>query len=462
MEIEKMDILFSPLEVGEVKDIAQLRKSYGSYKSTFHHLANNTYAAFLNSENEKKDLASLLSGAFAIPSTKKGEDWKVLIDRYIEFLGQFNKFLDSNGRIKTALKDRGLEFVNIEAWKDRAREIRSIGRPHNDEGIKLYLQLVADTKETVSCLWSVYQHFCVRDQMTTSFAYDGCLYLGVTWKDYLETIGRIAMGMEERPIYEMLDKIRKGHTHVKRNLRTTFTSRERDGAAFAEFPYKFDHRKSKYPVSITPCVFNKHVDHRLLDRCVIGDCKLELNDTDGMAVAMFDYKDKEDDMVHCLSFAGTRLRATSFREAKVMVQNVITDAYQFVCGASKVYYAALGILMAMIRTFPNEKIYVFGHSLGGGMMQFACASVNSPAIEGYGYNSAGLSWYNLRLVAKKVIGRGKRFRIEHICTQTDPVSIFGHQIGKMVHVKYRNILTAHCLANLNKKINNGHEVKVWF
>ena len=117
---------------------------------------------------------------------------------------------------------------------------------------------------------------------------------------------------------------------------------------------------------------------------------------------------------------------------------------------------------AMTRTFPNEKIYVFGHSLGGGLMQFACASINSPAIEGFGYNSAGLSWYNLRLVARKVIGRGKQFKIEHICAQTDPISIFGHQIGKMVHVKYRNVLTAHCLSNLNKTINNGHEVKVWF
>lgn len=52
MEVERNDILFSPLEVREVNKQEQLRKSYSSYKSAFRHLAYNTYIAFQDSEKE--------------------------------------------------------------------------------------------------------------------------------------------------------------------------------------------------------------------------------------------------------------------------------------------------------------------------------------------------------------------------------------------------------------------------
>lgn len=461
MKFKEQDILFSPLEVGEIKELTHLPKSYSSYKSAFHHIAYNTYVAFLDDENRNRDLTEVLRHVFVNPSTKKGEDWKVLLDRYIEVLGQFKKFIDKNTHVKDALKDRGLEFINIEMWKERAKECLLYQKPDHEDSIRDYLQLMADTKETVSCLWSVYEHFCLQS-MTTSFAHDGCRLLKVTWKHYFETIGKMAMGIIPHSIYDMLDIVHKCQSVFHKNLHTAFDNIERDGAALAEFPYTFNHKYNANPVSISPLVLNKYADNRLLEAYVYKDGKLELNDSDGMAVALFDYRYDKDKTAHCISFAGTRLKASSIRKAKVMTQNVITNAYQFVCGASKVYYAAVGIMLAMMKTYPGEKIFVFGHSLGGGLMQFACSSVNSPDVAGYGYNSAGLSWYNMRLIAQKLGGNNLKSDIEHICAQHDPISFWGHQIGDVKYIKSSNVLTAHCLEGLNKRLNRGKVLKVWF
>lgn len=461
MKFKEQDILFSPLEVGEIKELTHLPKSYSSYKSAFHHIAYNTYVAFLDDENRNRDLTEVLRRVFVNPSTKKGEDWKVLLDRYIEVLGQFKKFIDKNTHVKDALKDRGLEFINIEMWKERAKECLLYQKPDHEDSIRDYLQLMADTKETVSCLWSVYEHFCLQS-MTTSFAHDGCRLLKVTWKHYFETIGKMAMGIIPHSIYDMLDIVHKCQSVFHKNLHTAFDNIERDGAALAEFPYTFNHKYNANPVSISLLVLNKYADNRLLEAYVYKDGKLELNDSDGMAVALFDYRYDKDKTAHCISFAGTRLKASSIRKAKVMTQNVITNAYQFVCGASKVYYAAVGIMLAMMKTYPGEKILVFGHSLGGGLMQFACSSVNSPDVAGYGYNSAGLSWYNMRLIAQKLGGNNLKSDIEHICAQHDPISFWGHQIGDVKYIKSSNVLTAHCLEGLNKRLNRGKVLKVWF
>ena len=461
MEVERNDILFSPLELREVKKRDQLRKSYSSYKSAFHHLAYNTYVAFQDNEKKNVGLTELLKNVLLTQSTKKGADWKNLLNRYIEFLGQFDKFLASNAGIRGVLTGKGIEYINTVAWKERIKTYLRIYREPNEEAsIREYLQLMADTKEIVCCLWSVYEHFCIQEQMTTKFAFDGCEYLGVTWKDYFATIEKMAMGVIRHPIYETLEMVRKGWKLFHKNFCSAFDSIERNGAAFAEYAYTFDHKFSAHTVSITPLALNHNADKRLRNSYVTKDCKLELHDSDGMAVAMFDYQDRWEGTVHCLAFAGTRLGVTTPHKFRVMVQNVITDLYQFVCGASKVYYAAVGIMLAMRKTFAGEKIFVFGHSLGGGLMQFACASVNSPDVKGYGYNSAGLSWYNMRLVAEKTKFRGLQSSIEHICAQYDPVSVLGHQIGEVVHVRWGNVLAAHCLPGLNKRLNRGHEVKV--
>ena len=71
MEVERNDILFSPLELREVKKRDQLRKSYSSYKSAFHHLAYNTYVAFQDNEKKNVGLTELLRNVLLTPSTKK-------------------------------------------------------------------------------------------------------------------------------------------------------------------------------------------------------------------------------------------------------------------------------------------------------------------------------------------------------------------------------------------------------
>lgn len=48
------------------------------------------------------------------------------------------------------------------------------------------------------------------------------------------------------------------------------------------------------------------------------------------------------------------------------------------------------------RGFKDARIKVYGHSLGGGMMQYAVSNCSSDNIFGFGYNSAGLSFKNFK------------------------------------------------------------------
>lgn len=76
-------------------------------------------------------------------------------------------------------------------------------------------------------------------------------------------------------------------------------------------------------------------------------------------------------------------------------RNWCTNISQFLFGPDVVYCLASELLnkVATVRNaqYGDWPIHVFGHSLGGGLMQYAICNCHSSNIRGFGYNSAGLS-----------------------------------------------------------------------
>lgn len=81
--------------------------------------------------------------------------------------------------------------------------------------------------------------------------------------------------------------------------------------------------------------------------------------------------------------------------------NWITNFCQYFRGPEEVYNMAMELLRSVVCSrnhnseFQDCEIKIFGHSLGGGLMQYAIANNPGRDIKGYGYNSAGLSYKTL-------------------------------------------------------------------
>ena len=87
-------------------------------------------------------------------------------------------------------------------------------------------------------------------------------------------------------------------------------------------------------------------------------------------------------------------------------------------------------------------------------MQFACAANSTTKVHGYGYNAAGLSAMSCDLLSKN----GAYVPLNNIVfvnASTDVVSKIGSFLGRRKTVDTRGVdmLTAHKLETLNKKVN---------
>lgn len=103
-----------------------------------------------------------------------------------------------------------------------------------------------------------------------------------------------------------------------------------------------------------------------------------------------------------------------------------TDCVQALTCVNDVYLMALGLLLYVRDQVGSSRtIRVYGHSLGGGLMQFAVSSAPSGRTYGYGYNSAGLSSGTMRLIPQPMhIDKIRHFRV-----RKDWVMATGEQIG---------------------------------
>ena len=137
-----------------------------------------------------------------------------------------------------------------------------------------------------------------------------------------------------------------------------------------------------------------------------------------------------------IAFAGTELSK---------VGAILTDVHQLLA-ADTMYLYAVGLVRLFLDTYPDQSFYVTGHSLGGGLAQFAVTTNIAQAherIKGIGFNAAGLSSSTLSGVANTNLQLAMD-SVVHYVTKKDPVSAFGALVG------YRQVLP--------KGKSNGHSL----
>ena len=76
----------------------------------------------------------------------------------------------------------------------------------------------------------------------------------------------------------------------------------------------------------------------------------------------------------------------------------------------------------------NVTVTVVGHSLGGGLAQFASAMADGQVNKVITFNSAGLSAASLKQIGSSNLAALKFTNITHIITSGDPVHVFGVQL----------------------------------
>ena len=451
MRENKSDIFLGGIEIKETYEHKSLEVAYGFYKSAYNNLAEHLTIAINVDRKGEQNVERILNSVFQSNLSQKGYDLTLLVYRYRDFLRQFNNFLDKNDDIYRQLSIRGVDKNEIEYWRVGMGQSLLLNIPHQT-GVEC-LQFMVCSKYVVENLTSLYKHFR-KTSVVSDFAYEGCKLLDVTWADFLFSIRQAAYGLMVKPVCGALQNIINGAHIQQRILATVFTPLEKTGAAFAEYPYSF-----RLDGSIAVNAMANRLLYRiqnLYDKT--HRLEMDLQDACGMAVALFDYQD-EGKIKHCVSFAGTRIGFTTPRKIVVATENVITDVFQYMSLPSIVYFAAVGILKDVMMSYPQEDVYVFGHSLGGGLAQFSCAAVNSCNAKAYCYNSAGLGDFSLNVINRKYGMSPIVSQIQHICSQHDYVSCFGELLQNVKYIKSESGLSAHGLKQLNVELN-GSEMRV--
>ena len=129
---------------------------------------------------------------------------------------------------------------------------------------------------------------------------------------------------------------------------------------------------------------------------------------------------------YVLAFRGTNPKSA---------YNIFTDIHQILYGADLAYLMSIGILSLLMRHAKkdkNAKIHVVGHSLGGGMAQFATLAVCGDNINCYCYNSAGLSNNSVNQLKNTPTNKAN---IEHLHADNDIVFAVGNQYGKAIELQ---------------------------
>lgn len=449
MKIDVNSILFSPLGNMEISPDSELEQSFSNYAKVF----NNVASKLENLISEGGKSADGIEVAISnILVEEDDNDQSVLFNLkncYESFLNKYKGFLHANQFLSQNLSSLGLdapELWDIYGYHHYPPYILSDSRE-----AMIGLQFVGCSYLIVDRLWSVYE-FLTKKTDAFEFAYEGCKLLGYKWVDFFSSLRYIP-----RTPFLFLNAVLSftiGIPMLGKKITNRFSHLEKVGVAFADFPYKYDHQGNEW---IMPSPIPQTMTDRIKRLYLPNERKLDLKSQLGLSVALFDYKINKRTK-RCVSFAGTRTNCSSIGNAKVMIQNVMTDIFQYFNGPSIMYFASVGILNEIALSYPKNRIYVFGHSLGGGLMQYSCVAINNKRLLGFGYNSAGLSANTLNTIPNK----NNRVKVEHICSLHDPVSRVGHQIGVTKYVNSKKGWVAHSLSQLNKKLNHSIELQVSF
>lgn len=136
--------------------------------------------------------------------------------------------------------------------------------------------------------------------------------------------------------------------------------------------------------------------------------------------------------------------------------NVLTDIHQALFGADIAYIMSVGILGKLAEQHPKEKIQVVGHSLGGGLAQYATLAIDSPKINTCCYNSAGLSTQSVYQLKNRQLHNSV---VEHLHIENDVVFKIGNQLGSYFSIPAGcNPKEAHKMSTVRKQTGNYGEI----
>lgn len=128
-------------------------------------------------------------------------------------------------------------------------------------------------------------------------------------------------------------------------------------------------------------------------------------------------------------------RGTDIHHARVLPGNALSDIFQlYSCDVC--YIRAAGLVHHLLHQMPHAaSVNVTGHSLGGGLIQFAVAA-NLPTggvpLHGVAFNAAGLSNHSMKALGNVRLTAATG-AVDHVTTTLDPVS----RVGGLVGGRYR-------------------------
>lgn len=288
-------------------------------------------------------------------------------------------------------------------------------------------------------------HYATSVWNVLKFAYRGSKQLLFTWADYFNYLYATHSSVSTTIVYNVINMmLKRGRKDV--TLRT-LTTQEHLGVAFADFAYG---RKDGVTPNVMIDALDKINDADLASIYDASEKCLKLEDAFGLRAVAFRFGGE-----YCVAFAGTRLDFSGVGKGFVSMQNILTDVIQLIYKPTPAYMAAVGIVDAMLSN-TRKNVSVYGHSLGAGLMQFACAGNSTTRIHGYGYNSAGLSAATCDILSK----RGAYVPLNNIVfinASTDVVSKIGFFLGERVEVNTTGMdaLRAHKIETLNAVVNKG-------
>ena len=355
--------------------------------------------------------------------------YRTYTEYYKEYIGRFGRM---------AVGQVVFDGVDLQLFLNRAQSLPQINWNRTNGQLRM-MQCFGIMTEVARFVNQLYLSFVRHDAPVYKYAQDGARLLGYSDR---RLFGKLYRAMVAKNQLSLADAVIKAF--IGGNIlypKKCFQRRDAGlGVVAADYPYSFNPPSPPYNrnVIIRSVTVNGYLG-RVYNQ---ANCSLILGK--GEQAALFEICNDTKDRV-ILSFAGTEFKLT-----RRGVHNIVTDAAQILFGPETTYLAAVGLLLDVAHSCEKE-VCVVGHSLGGGLMQYAVAGAGMKNTYGVGFNSAGLSEHSKRTLtfARRRKAEG---RICHICADTDPISPIGSQIGNVYHVDTGKKLS-HSLDDLNEVFN---------
>ena len=336
----------------------------------------------------------------------------VVREEYVIY--QWKRYFDTLRSIMPNQIDDGVSFHSL---------INEAQQEPLDEHLKSYrstflmYDLVVNFHSIYSFFFDVTYH---ENDVFHQHVMDGARYLKLEWKDvslsFRKKFGEWRKSGKRLHKYDKLSELRRPMTEL-----------EERGIRMSEYAYKGRIHRGEYnPTHISPVSFSNlpwtDKSHTHFDMNYGLRGALFMARKDNMS------KGLPDNAVY-LMFAGTQF--DNFHNLK-------TDVSQFL-HSDAVYYAALAIMIEVNQERQNNNypsLVVGGHSLGGGLAQFAVGACRDKSgLIGLGYNSAGLSnFFILKMYGKRTS------HFTNIFVENDPVHKWGNQIGRRLELEAHGYL----------------------